>query len=380
EKRLLSTNRDIRFSPAMGQDIENVMKDQFYIRDTLTHNYFESRVVLNRIIDRVLNASIRMVYRIKGIINGNTDSHSYSDLKNEISLTYLSDSVVEINDGYLIHNIVEYNDEQLTLASQRGYNVNEFDKKYPDVRTYVYFATRLEEMLNEESEYRLLCRENYLMQLNSNISYSALEINSVKDHQKYFYKSDDHWKASGAYKAYCDVIDMISKDYDLGEIKEIEREAVYDHEFKGNISSQIGMVGNSDHLEDYFLKDMGSFEYYANGELIDIDQVKENYIANGNDTVYSDYDLYFGDNYFLREFDFHQEDRPNLLIFSDSYINTNMSWIASHFNKTIIIDLRTRPEDFDLDHYIEEYDIDVALILYSYNTMYFNGNLFIPLN
>lgn len=380
EKRLLATNESIVLDNKLSLNIENVLKDQFYFRDFLTHNYFEIKTNLNRVINKFVDGSISLVYKVKGLLNGGGTIDIDNDFKNDVSMLYLSDDVIEINDGYLINGIVEYNDEQLQLASSRGYNVNEFDKLYPDVKTYIYFPTRLEEMLNSEKENRLLCRENYLRQLNGNISYSALKIGSVEDHQKYFYKSDEHWKAAGAYQGYVDIIDMISKDYELGPIKEIEKEIVYDREFKGNISSKIGMVGSSDKLEDYILKDLGEYDYFANGNKIDLNEAKELYAANGNDTVYSDYDLYFGDNYFLREFDFHQDDKPNILIFADSYINTNMSWIASHFNKTLIIDLRAKPNDFNLDYYINEYDIDIALIDFTYNTMYFNGNLYIPIN
>lgn len=380
EKRLLATNESIVLDNKLSLNIENVLKDQFYFRDFLTHNYFEIKTNLNRVINKFVDGSISLVYKVKGLLNGGGTIDIDNDFKNDVSMLYLSDDVIEINDGYLINGIVEYNDEQLQLASSRGYNVNEFDKLYPDVKTYIYFPTRLEEMLNSEKENRLLCRENYLRQLNGNISYSALKIGSVEDHQKYFYKSDEHWKAAGAYQGYVDIIDMISKDYELGPIKEIEKEIVYDREFKGNISSKIGMVGSSDKLEDYILKDLGEYDYFANGNKIDLNEAKELYAANGNDTVYSDYDLYFGDNYFLREFDFHKDDKPNILIFADSYINTNMSWIASHFNKTLIIDLRAKPDDFNLDYYINEYDIDIALIDFTYNTMYFNGNLYIPIN
>ncbi len=380
EKRLLATNESIVLDNKLSLNIENVLKDQFYFRDFLTHNYFEIKTNLNRVINKFVDGSISLVYKVKGLLNGGGTIDIDNDFKNDVSMLYLSDDVIEINDGYLINGIVEYNDEQLQLASSRGYNVNEFDKLYPDVKTYIYFPTRLEEMLNSEKENRLLCRENYLRQLNGNISYSALKIGSVEDHQKYFYKSDEHWKAAGAYQGYVDIIDMISKDYELGPIKEIEKEIVYDREFKGNISSKIGMVGSSDKLEDYILKGLGEYDYFANGNKIDLNEAKELYAANGNDTVYSDYDLYFGDNYFLREFDFHQDDKPNILIFADSYINTNMSWIASHFNKTLIIDLRAKPNDFNLDYYINEYDIDIALIDFTYNTMYFNGNLYIPIN
>ena len=56
-----------------------------------------------------------------------------------------------------------------------------------------------------------------------------------------------------------------------------------------------------------------------------------------------------------------------------------MSWIASHFNRTLIIDLRAQPDNFSVNQFLRDYDIEIVLITYPYTDMYFNGNLFIPI-
>ena len=189
-----------------------------------------------------------------------------------------------------------------------------------------------------------------------------------------------HWNAYGAYEGYKDIINLIGQDYDIEQAHTIKEEIVYPYEFYGNLANKIGGYGEKDHIIDLVLDGVGDFDYYVNGELADYYAIKEDYKENGNSTIYSDYDIYFGDNYFFREFDFHNEEKPNLLIFGDSYKNTNMMWIASHFNKTIIFDLRSKPDDFNLDDYIEKYDIDIALVTYHYYFGYFDGHLFIPLD
>ena len=71
---------------------------------------------------------------------------------------------------------------------------------------------------------------------------------------------------------------------------------------------------------------------------------------------------------------------PDVLIFGDSFTNANQEWIASHFNKTVLIDLRGKDETFSLSSYIDTYDIDILLITLPYSDMFFNGNMYIPLN
>ena len=117
-----------------------------------------------------------------------------------------------------------------------------------------------------------------------------------------------------------------------------------------------------------------------NGVEKDLWDTKRDYAEHGNDTQYSDFDYYFGDNAFLRIFDFHQEDKPDLLIIGDSFINVTQEWIASHFDKTVIVDLRAREDGFSLKKLIEDYDVDIALVTMYYQNLYFNGNMYIPLD
>ena len=363
EKRNLATNESIKAGDILGgsfsANVENVMKDQFYFRDSITGFYYRLKTILNR-------------YLGSG--------------KSSIDYVYLNENVIELDDGYLINNVLFYNEEDLDIAASKGYNLNEVDLKYPEIKTYVYFPTRMEEILDvqgnspETSNYGLGYREAFRIQLNPDITYGSLKMENIDDHKAYFYKSDFHWNHRGAYEAYKDIVSMINQDFEIGDPKEIAEEVCYDHEFRGNISSQIGHLGEADHICDYKLNDIGEHTLIADGEETDLADVKREYAESGNNSQYSDYDIYFGNNYFERIFDFHQPERPNILIFADSYTNVYQEWLASHFNKTVILDLRTRPEDFSLDYYIQEYDIDIFLIAQPYHDLFFNGDMFIPLN
>ena len=374
EKRILATNDDVFFDDDLLKDSERVLKDQFYFRDVLVHDYYQVRIALNKATDKIISLPKELLRKIKGY------EYEEGDELKDIPLTFLAEGTVETKDGYLIADIPSYDEEERNAAWARGDNVNSFDLAYPDIKTYVYFPTRIEELLNPDANYEPVCRQWFISQLGPDISWSALDVKDLDDHERYFFQSDLHWNAYGAYEAYKDIIDMINDDYDIGEAHPVKEEVVYPYTFHGNVANKIGGYGMTDQINDLILDGIGDFDYYVDGEEYDYYSDKERYREEGNPTIYSDYHMYFGENNFLRVFDFHNEERPNLLFFGDSYKNVNMMWIASHFNKTVILDLRSRPDDFDLDYYIENYDIDVALISYHYYYAYFDGHLFIPLD
>lgn len=358
EKRFLKNKNDIEISNRLSKTTEEVLKDQFYYRDDIINTYYTLKVIVSRAFN---------------------PATTYSTILGDISLRYLSEEVSELDGGYLIPEVPEYSEDVIDSAASRGYNVREFALKYPKIKTYVYYPTRVDEFLNPNHLSETLTRDAHKAQL-VDIESDYLKLNSLSDYKNYFFKTEDHWNAFGAYQGYQDVINMMSNNFNIDKPREIDEIINYPYKFKGNISTKIGSYGSYDNIVDLKLNGIGDFDYYRDEELYDYYFEKETYQKEGNLSFLSDYEFYFGANAFNRVFDFHQEDKPNLLIFGDSYINTNMMWIASHFNKTYILDLRSKPEDFSLKAYIKDKDIDAALVLMSYNTMYLNGYMYIPLD
>ncbi len=365
EKRTLSTTSNIVLNADIDTSINNVLKDQFFQRDNLMKVYYNSKLFFNKVANKTLDF-------IRGVKNGETISADY---------TYLTDNIIDIGDGYLINNILVYDEENYKLTCQRGYNLNEVSLKYPDIKMYVYFPTKLEEILEVgDTNYGLNYRQGFLRELNENITYSALNITTIDEHKEYFYKTDFHWNGKGAYLGYSDIINMIGQDFDIGNPKEIKEEITYDYPWQGGTSGEIAHTGDSDYIIDLELQDIGDYTYYVNGVESEYASAKKYYKEHGNDTEYSDYDFYFGDNSFERRFEFNNKSKPNILIFCDSLSNVTQEWIASHFNTTVFIDLRANDGSFNLDELLKKYDIDIILETQIYKNLFFNGNMFIPLD
>lgn len=358
ERRYASSAKDIDisllFNGELVSNTEETLKDQFYFRDIILSDYY----------------SLKLSY--------------YNLISDEMIL--LEDDVLLMRDGYYIFPIIE--DLDINTIKNKAYNVKNISEMYPDISVYQYFPTRIEETnlldINSNVYSKVQgARDIYLSELGDKVKTDSLEINSISDYESYYYKSDHHWNYLGSYKGYSDIIELINDDYsEIGKPKEIQEIIKYDNKFYGSFSSKIGLTGGYDYLTDFETDNENQYKYFVDSVLTDEVIYKQTYEKAKQDgnTFYHDYDLYFGPNSFERIFINEDDSKPNILIFSDSFINPIKDDLANHFGSTVILDMRSSPEDFNLDYYIEQYDIDIILFMYMYDSLYSNGNFFITLN
>ena len=74
EKRLLKTNSIIKFDDDLSKNVETVLKDQFYIRDSIIHYYYQVRVAFSKLGNTLLSSPTRL---IKKILNREDDELDY---------------------------------------------------------------------------------------------------------------------------------------------------------------------------------------------------------------------------------------------------------------------------------------------------------------
>lgn len=358
ENRNLQTNENIILTKLISTS-EKVLLDQFYYRDNILKIYY--------------------------YVNTSLSSSFGSNVINDVVVSQLTDEVAVLNDGYLIGSPLKYSKAELDSAASHGYNYSEFDLEYPHIKTYVYKCTSMREYVNVDYPYQDICWDAMVYQFNPNITYDKLEINNISDHQKYYYKSDHHWTTLGAYQGYIDIIEMIGKDFDISKPKKIVGTISYSCPFKGSYSHKIASLGESDYIYDYKLDNIGEFDYYINGELYVYfrDTINNKILNEKNSSFISGLgDVFPGpsDPSVPILYDFHNEDKPNLLIFGTSLLDMNGVWIASHFNKTLIFHSNFTKNDYDLKYYIDKYNINIALIAAGADTLYNNGYMYIPLS
>jgi len=339
ERRGLHINEELS-DENLIETSESILKDQFPLRD----------------LSITISNAIR---KTSNLIFGNR-------------LLKLKDDVVSINKNIYINEYTSILTEDKETALNKAFNIKSISEKFPDLKTYIYFPTCIEEtnLLDNGTNISIYpeLKEEFLVQLNENIKTASLNINSEEEFCDYFYNTDRHWNGYGAYQGYKDIVTLISEDFNIGDIKEATFEEC-EYDFYGNYGANLGYLCNPDHIV-LIKKNLDGYDYYVDN-VKSLDNTEELYKDNGKgDVPYSDYDVAFGNNSFLRVYDFHQENKPNILIFADSFVNPIKDLLASHFNKTVIVDMRANDGTFDLDKIINENSIDAILFLQYYDNLY----------
>lgn len=187
------------------------------------------------------------------------------------------------------------------------------------------------------------------------------EFSDYEEHKKYFYKTDHHWNHKGQYEGYKEIIKLLG--IPESEQVQVTEEKTYDVNFWGSKSRNateydikekftVYKYNNAKPVETYidgFLRVYGKSTEYDNGQY----ETK---------TTTNHYGDYYGWDDAEIIYNYNCPEKENLLIISDSFSNAINEIIASHFNKTHIIDLRQN-KTFEPNEYIQRNKIDKVLIL-----------------
>ena len=173
ERRYASSANDIDISLLVNGELvsntEDVLKDQFYFRNTILSSYYSFKLSF------------------------------YNLISDEMIL--LEDDVLLMRDGYYIYSIIDKLDTN--LIKNKAYNVKNISEMYPDISVYQYFPTRIEETnlldINSNVYSKVQgARDIYLSELGDKVKTDSLELNSISDYESYYYKSDHHWNYLGS--------------------------------------------------------------------------------------------------------------------------------------------------------------------------------------
>ena len=187
-----------------------------------------------------------------------------------------------------------------------------------------------------------------------------LDVDTYEKYKEYFYKTDHHWKYKGSYQGYRDIIDLLGVQDKKVLVVE---EKVYDTYFLGSKARDAAEYDTKEKFTVYQYNNEKPKTTYINGELKPYGDV-EGY-DNGkyeSELLTNHYANYYGTDYAEVIYDYDKPEKENLLIISNSYSNAINEIIASHFNKTYIVDLRLY-EEFNPNEYIKQNKIDKVLIL-----------------
>lgn len=281
---------------------------------------------------------------------------------------------VKIDDFFYDNSYVRLKESIKETCANKAYNINEISNKYLDIPIYVYNPVRYlhEPVLDSVyfPNYYDELEDIFAAYLGDKVTYKKMiyQDNEIDD---LFYKTDHHYNSYGANIAYKDIVKMINEDIDIGNAKNEIDNIEINKFFRGSYSlSSIDMCDTL--MASEYGIDINSYDYYINGSKTSIEVERSE--------TEKTYDSYFCSNIGQVIFDYHDESKKNLLIIADSYIGPIKEVLSTHFNKTVIMCGNGCIENMSLERLIKDNKIDIILVLFYHQNLYFNGYYFIPIN
>lgn len=263
---------------------------------------------------------------------------------------------IRVNNEYGVYNC----DDRLVFTpyskeknySQFQKNLKKYDSINRNVNTYYYYIptsylkdfTTNKNVINIEKEMKKTFKNPY--------TYSSLKVDNYSDYKNNFFKTDHHWNYKGSYQGYKDIIKMIYGDEEVKQpISEVEFK---NSNFYGTLSTGSGVRSFKEPFSVYKF-DLGKNDIKIFGSYGVVDPIIYKQSSLFTNPFLYHYYYYYGDDYSIVTYDFHNEDKENILIISNSFIKANRELIASHFNKTHVINLNSYIGDYGKTFNIKEY-------------------------
>ncbi len=196
--------------------------------------------------------------------------------------------------------------------------------------------------------------------------YDKLSYNSFEEYKKLFYQTDHHWNYYGSYIGYTQIIRMLEGS-NIEVLKPV-RTHVYNTIYNGSLARDNLLTCSTEKFTVYEY-DLPPYKTYVN------DQEKEYgyrslYVSDEDfpHKKYSNhYGMYYGDDWAKVVYDFNQPEKENLLILGTSFTNSVNELLASHYNKTHVLDFRHYRKQYgeriNAQKYMEENNISKMVII-----------------
>ena len=186
-----------------------------------------------------------------------------------------------------------------------------------------------------------------------------------------FYRTDHHWTSLGAYYGYTGLAQALG--YEPVSLDSYT-ETVRSTEFYGTVFSSSGVRWVSPDTISTYVPDTGitvvSHTYDNKGNPVE--EPRSLYVESFLN-VKDKYSMFLGGNQSLGVVTTPNTDKPKLLIIRDSYTDSLVPFLTPHFSEIHLIDLRYYK--LSIQEYIQQNEIDQALVLYSVPNFVTDSNL-----
>ena len=196
--------------------------------------------------------------------------------------------------------------------------------------------------------------------------YDKLNYNSFDEYKTLFYQTDHHWNYQGSYIGYTQIIRMLEGP-DVEVLKPV-RTHVYNTIYNGSLARDNLLKCSTEKFTVYEY-DLPPYKTYVNDEEKEYGY-RSLYVSDDDfpHKAYSNhYGMYYGDDWAKVVYDFNCPEKENLLILGTSFTNSVNELLASHYNKTHVLDFRHYRKQYgeriNAQKYMEENNISKMVII-----------------
>ena len=196
--------------------------------------------------------------------------------------------------------------------------------------------------------------------------YDKLNYNSFDEYKTLFYQTDHHWNYHGSYIGYTQIIRMLEGP-DVEVLKPV-RTHVYNTIYNGSLARDNLLKCSTEKFIVYEY-DLPPYKTYVNDEEKEYGY-RSLYVSDDDfpHKAYSNhYGMYYGDDWAKVVYDFNSPEKENLLILGTSFTNSVNELLASHYNKTHVLDFRHYRKQYgeriNAQKYMEENNISKMVII-----------------
>lgn len=231
----------------------------------------------------------------------------------------------------------------------------------PNIKTYVYFVPSAASQTGNTLDFNQTnwtSDIDYLKEKLPRANVSWLPVISYEDYDKWYFKTDHHWNNIGAYKGYKDIIRMIGdEDNILKPIKQVK--------LTDNFQGASARLSTYTKLYDDFSVYKFNFpkhKTYVDDIEVTHDRQQDWFSGKIKDRPFLNYHAFY-DVKTGTLYDYNQNEKENILILGNSYVNDVAKLISSHFNETYVLKTNDNIEDIDLVKFMQERNITNFLIV-----------------
>lgn len=259
-----------------------------------------------------------------------------------------------------------YDASRVTELEHAAENYNRIFASWPDTEFFVYYVERGIDINFSTGEKPDFSGQFFNLLDIPQENKDAFSIDSFEQYQENFYRTDHHWKYTGSYRGYIELLDLLGcEDEPLLPVSE--------YVFPGDFYGSHSRGDLSCYKEKFaaYVFDFPVMECRVDG-YESINYGNQEFYLSENQPVKT-YGSFYGVDSGEVYYSTCRPERDDLLIIGDSYDNAVIRLLATHFNNTYAVDPRDYEvymyTPFSIEHYIEDCGVDKVLFLGNFDTL-----------